>query len=122
MDLSKLLVVISNIALKGRHVNENIVSGWVNGLVHWKLLKPIGRPRILGLDVNKDREEGQYVTYDLKDFAGWDKLSFCTDEGPHMGAAMRRLPATAKITAIVFCTDVSSLLREPSTLLLVLKM
>ena len=89
-------LVICNIPLKGRHVNENVMIGWVNGLLHWKLLKPIGRPRILDLDVNKDREEGQYVTYDPSEFAGWEKLSFCTDEGPSMVAAMRRLPDECK--------------------------
>ena len=69
-------LVICNIPLKGRQVNENVMIGWVNGLLHWKLLKPIGRRRILDLDVNKDREVGQYVTYGPLDFAGWEKLSF----------------------------------------------
>ena len=57
-------LVICNIPLKGRHVNENILIGWVNGLVHWKLLKPIGRSRMLDLSTNTDRKEGDYITYD----------------------------------------------------------
>ena len=89
-------VVVCNIPLKGRHVNENIMIGWVNGLLHWKVLKPIGRPRLLDIDVNADREEGDYVTYDPSEFSGWDRLSFCTDEGPNMVAAMRRLPDECK--------------------------
>ena len=32
------------------------------------------------------------MTYNPDDFEGWDKLSFCTDEGPNMMAALRRLP------------------------------
>ena len=36
-------IVVCTIPLKGRHVNENIFIGWVNGLLHWKLLKPVGR-------------------------------------------------------------------------------
>ena len=91
--------------MKGRHVNENILIGWVNGLVHWKLLKPIGRPRMLDLSTNTDREEGDYITYDPSDFSGWDKLSFFTDEGPNMTAAINRLPVTAESN---ICIAVSS--------------
>ena len=64
-------IVVCTIPLKGRHVNENIFIGWVNGLLHWKLLKPGRRIEMLDFDKNKDRDEGDYVTYDPDDFAGF---------------------------------------------------
>ena len=92
MHLSVLVLIFSELlnstsahTLKGRHVNENIFIGWLNGLFNWKLIKPIGRVENLEFDKNKDREEGDYVTYYTDDFDGWDKL-------PNMMAGLRRLP------------------------------
>ena len=50
--------------MSGRHVNENIFMAWVNGFLHWKLLKPVGRQQLLVLGANKDRAELDYVTSD----------------------------------------------------------
>ena len=84
-------LVGSNICVSGCHVNENIFIAWVNGLLHWKLLKPVGRQQLLDLDANKDREEGDYVTYDAQQLSGWETLSFILDEGPNMLATMQWL-------------------------------